>query len=184
MKPQLVLFLTLSLLCIGAGAGLARTPDQIPPARETVCDAVTGAAFGLCNAYCEAMDCDSDSTHASERACTEIRTRFQNITGRDVPCEITCPCLSIPQFTAMLENANYCYADLPLLHALSVEPEGPNGEPPPQYSATSSLGACGYVDEVTPANTIILLATPEQVEACLRMMADATASRGLTCQLP
>ena len=101
-----------------------------------------------------------------------------DIAGRDVPCEIVCPCLSIPQFTAMLANANYCYADLPLLHALSVEPEGPNEEPPPQYSATSSLGACGYVDEVTPANTIILLATPDQVEACLQVMADATASRG------
>jgi hypothetical protein len=128
------------------------------------------------------MDCDSDSPQASETACTRTRTRFQNLAGRDVPCEITCPCLSIPQFTETLATANYCYAELLFAHVLSVEPEGPGGEPPPQYAATSALGACGYVDEVTLPNTVIILATPEQVEACFQVMADATASRGLICQ--
>ena len=46
---------------------LAKTPDGVTPAEETVCDGLSGAAFGLCNAYCEAMDCDSDSTKASQK---------------------------------------------------------------------------------------------------------------------
>ena len=36
----------------------AKTPDGVPPSQETVCSGLTGAAFGLCNAYCEAQDCD------------------------------------------------------------------------------------------------------------------------------
>ncbi len=99
MKPQFVLFLTLSLLCLGTGAALAQTPDELPPSLETVCDMETGAAFGHCNAYCEAMDCelanDSDpntNPSASANACSKVRTKFQQATGRDVPCEVTCPC--------------------------------------------------------------------------------------------
>ena len=32
------------------------TPDGMPPSQETVCDGLSGAAFGLCNAFCEAQD--------------------------------------------------------------------------------------------------------------------------------
>ena len=48
-----------ALLLIGTvtGTALAKTPDGVPPSLETVCDAETGAAYGLCTAYCEAMDC-------------------------------------------------------------------------------------------------------------------------------
>ena len=44
------------------------TPDGQPPSMETVCDGQSGAAFGLCNAYCEAMDCDSPDPQASPQA--------------------------------------------------------------------------------------------------------------------
>jgi len=66
MKAQLTLALALLLLC--TGAVLAQTPDGQTPAEETVCDHESGAAFGLCNAYCEAMDCDSANPQASATA--------------------------------------------------------------------------------------------------------------------
>jgi len=50
--------LALGLLWSFAVTSDAQTPDETTPAEETVCDLYEGAAFGLCNAYCEAMDCD------------------------------------------------------------------------------------------------------------------------------
>ncbi len=67
----------------------AQTPDGKTPAVETVCDGEKGAAFGLCNAYCEAMDCDN-LPEASPGACEAVRGQFNRITGRDLPCEFTC----------------------------------------------------------------------------------------------
>jgi hypothetical protein len=66
----------------------AKTPDGQPPAEEEVCLGETGSAYGLCNAYCEAMDCDSDDPKASEKACNALLRNYQRITGyADFPCE-------------------------------------------------------------------------------------------------
>ena len=103
MKARLFLFLALLLIC--TGAALAQTPDGETPAGETVCDSETGAAYGLCTAYCEAMDCESDEPAASETACTKVQAKFLNITGRDLPCEaaaVTCPCSGNPAWEAVL----------------------------------------------------------------------------------
>ena len=120
MRARLFLFLALLLIC--TGAALAQTPDGETPADETVCDSEIGAAYGLCNAYCEAMDCESDEPAASETACTKVRTKFQDITGRDLPCEaITCPCSGQPAWEAVLAGGaptcltgeNYARVDTP-----------------------------------------------------------------------
>ena len=84
--------LSLVLLVAFAGAASAKTPDGKPPSVETVCDNETGAAFGLCNAYCEAMDCDSPNHRASDRGCEQVKENFERKTGRPLPCEVTCPC--------------------------------------------------------------------------------------------
>jgi hypothetical protein len=52
-----------------------------------VCAAEEGAAYGLCNAYCEAMDCDSDTFKASDKACIKIYNKFVEYTGQEPPCE-------------------------------------------------------------------------------------------------
>ena len=64
MKAHLTLVFALLLICSGAAMAQG-TPDWMTPHQETVCDSETGAAFGLCNAYCEAMDCESASPQAS-----------------------------------------------------------------------------------------------------------------------
>jgi hypothetical protein len=191
MKPQLILFLTLSLLCTGAGAALAQTPDHLPPARETVCDNETGAAYGLCNAYCEAMDCelanDSDpltAPKASSTACNKVRTKFQKIAGRDVPCEVSCPCLGVPEFSAFLTRMNYCYDGFGGAFA-SLEAAVP--EPPffPELIVSISPDGpelvCGYLNVLTESQ-IILPITTGQAAACVQAIHTAAANRGVTCQ--
>jgi hypothetical protein len=67
-----------------------RTPDGETPAEETVCDdaGLTGAEWGLCNAYCEAMDCESPNRHASQQACDSVLTKFLKKSGGLCP-----PCI-------------------------------------------------------------------------------------------
>ena len=52
---------------IGGGGG---TPDGLTPAAEDICTkwGFSGSVKGLCNAYCEAMDCDSEDANASSDA--------------------------------------------------------------------------------------------------------------------
>ena len=75
----------------------AQTPDGQTPAQESVCDGQVGAAYGLCNAYCEAMDCDSANPQASNQACEKVLDRFLNIVGVELPqCTELCPDGSVP----------------------------------------------------------------------------------------
>jgi hypothetical protein len=59
-------------LALGAPAAWAQTPDEETPAVEDACDGFSGKIYGLCNAYCEAMDCDADEPQASDQACTRV----------------------------------------------------------------------------------------------------------------
>lgn len=85
--------LLLSLTVVGSTFLLApahtSTPDGQTPAVEVVCNGYSGAAFGLCNSYCEAMDCD-DNPRASRTACDRLAQRFKAATGKAVPCG-ACP---------------------------------------------------------------------------------------------
>ncbi len=64
----------------------AGTPDGVPPSVEQVCSGLHGAAFGLCNAYCEAQDCD---VHPRP-SCEVLRKNFEKQTGQTrFPCDAT-----------------------------------------------------------------------------------------------
>jgi hypothetical protein len=156
-----------------------------------VCDMETGAAYGLCNAYCEAMDCelsnDSDpgtEPKASATACSKVRTKFQNITGHDVPCEVSCPCTTLPQFNATLASATSC-VDFGFAVIVAYGDAVPI---PPFFSqlAASSVPeepdpTCGYFNIETQTG-ISLPITQEQAAVCIQTIRDAATSRGLTCQ--
>lgn len=93
-------FVVFAAALVGAAGGGAQpspsspfgTPDGQPPPTEEICDLTSGAAHGLCVAYCEAMDCDGQSPNASVNACTGVAERFFQITGELPPCERICPC--------------------------------------------------------------------------------------------
>jgi hypothetical protein len=116
MKSRFILSFALLLLC--SGIAVAKTPDWMTPSEETICDGETGAAFGLCNAYCEAMDCDSPNAQASATACSKVKGKFTNVTGRAfLPCEAcpppppgtTCPCVAaFPEFDLVLSSPGTC----------------------------------------------------------------------------
>ncbi len=93
--------ISILFVCLPAFAGAvpAQTPDGQTPAEETVCSVVySGAAFGLCNAYCEAMDCDCDgincTANANDTACGAVAERFTQISGDPIgpACGMACPC--------------------------------------------------------------------------------------------
>jgi hypothetical protein len=178
--------LTFALLLTGAGAALAQTPDGLPPSLETVCDAETGAAYGHCNAYCEAMDCelanDSDpatTPHASANACAKVRSKFQQTTGRDVPCEVTCPCANVPGLFAQVLSGEipigFCGTSFSEEGVLIFQ-EGPI--PFPIAGSTGNQGewVCGLVDP-----NAVLPITPAQGQYCAQLLIDKAASEGVTC---
>ena len=80
----------------------AQTADGQTPAQETACNGQTGAAYGLCTSYCEAMDCDSAAPAASATACNKVYSNFLRLTGQAPPC--LCPCAAgwaqVQQFAA------------------------------------------------------------------------------------
>jgi hypothetical protein len=77
-------------LVVGASPALAigdGTPDESPPAEESVCDdaGLVGAAYGLCVAYCEANDCDA---FPDSQACDRLFDNYTKITGEaSFPCD-------------------------------------------------------------------------------------------------
>jgi hypothetical protein len=163
------LTLTFALLLICTGAALAQTPDGETPAEETVCDSETGAAYGLCNAYCEAMDCESESPHASETACTKVRDKFMNITGRDLPCEApttcptpspgtTCPCAADLAFNLILGFPGGVCTD----QGTSILFSG-NGT---VHAGCAPSPECG-----TSTNSTSI--TPEQSSVCMQLIREA-----------
>lgn len=176
MKAHLTLFFALLLLC--SGAALAQgTPDWMTPAEETICDGETGAAFGLCNAFCEAMDCDSANAQASATACSKVKSKFTNITGRAfLPCETCppppagtiCPCVDAMEFFSVaLNNPGVCeangtvavkFTDLAWAGATCGLPEAPG------------LGVCATW---SPNGYEYLEVTPEEGSACVQLILDS-----------
>lgn len=100
---------------------LAETADGVTPAVEDVCAGQIGAALGLCNAYCEAMDCDSADALAAPEACGRVRDKYQTLTGSDLPCEDgTCPCNSFtiaPSEIGWTASNGVCYYNYPTGYA-------------------------------------------------------------------
>jgi hypothetical protein len=81
MKFQQLLILLGCLLLCGSD-GVLYADD---------CADESGAAYGLCVSYCEAMDCDSDYPNADDKACDNVRNAYHKITDNSsFPCD--CPC--------------------------------------------------------------------------------------------
>lgn len=79
----------LTACCCFLSPVMASTTDGMTPSDETVCDDLTGKAFGICNAYCEAMDCDNPNHRASDKACSKKFDQWVALNGEQepLPCE-------------------------------------------------------------------------------------------------
>jgi len=113
---RLMIACVLALLAALAGTAMTKTPDKQPPSTETSCVGLTGAARGLCNAYCQAQDCDVHQ----RPSCEVLRKNFQRATGSSkFPCDRVACGQSAPQ----------CNGDCPAGFACTsgAEAGGPEG---------------------------------------------------------
>ena len=160
------------------------TPDGYPPAKESICDFEAGAAFGLCNAYCEAMDCDSDTPNANDSACQRVSDKFSQITGRNVPCAEPCPPLGTPDgsYTTFkkLISEPYLISRCELYPAWNVE----NGyivyEDPTQFVPSAAIWTSGN-KPMAGDNTGQTEISEQEYEACRIKLNDAVNMSGVTC---
>lgn len=167
MKTRLTLLLALLLIC--AAAALAQPPGQGP------CDAETGAASGLCNAYL-AMECPTPNPSASAIACSKVAAKFKQITGRDLP---SCPCVGIAGFNNILANLNTCIDEGDRVNVST----GFLPDLPDLASANAENSTCGY-GIFNPPSDESLSITLEQSLMCLYVIRTAAADRHVTCQFP
>jgi hypothetical protein len=68
---------------------ISKTPDGETPSVENICDdaGLTGEAWDICNAYCEAQDCDINTE--GKKSCAILKRNFEKVTGSNIlPCEI------------------------------------------------------------------------------------------------
>jgi hypothetical protein len=89
MKKLLFILLACFISVSMVSLGIAQTPDGIPADQETICDdaGLTGSAWDLCNAYCQAQDCDLPGV--IKKSCEMLKKNFAKHTGTDVmPCDI------------------------------------------------------------------------------------------------
>lgn len=74
-----------------APVGMASTHEGGMP-NESVCDELSGKAFGLCTSYCEARDCegytnpDMEEPSANEKSCSNTFLKYLAVTGEVLPC--------------------------------------------------------------------------------------------------
>lgn len=159
---------------VGTGSASAKTPDGKPPSQETVCDNEQGAAYGLCNAYCEAMDCTDPNQHASDQGCESVKRNFEKKTGRPLPCLVTCPCAGLldlfAKITAGAVGVQRCTADDNLLVIRTT------GGDLAIIDSTGTTANCN-VNGAAPFVTL----TRAELLACRVKLRQAVESRGVVC---
>jgi hypothetical protein len=167
--------LVVGILVIGNSSAYAKTPDGKPPSQETVCDNETGAAYGLCNAYCEAMDCTDPNQHASDKGCEAVKRNFEKKTGRPLPCLITCPCAGLldlfAQITAGTVGVQRCIADDNLL--VVVTDTGDQAI----IDSTGTSANCNVNGEAP-----FVSLTPAELLACRVKLRQAVEATGVICR--
>jgi hypothetical protein len=112
---RLMIACVLAVLVALAGTAMTKTPDKQPPSTETSCNGLSGSARGLCNAYCQAQDCD---VHARP-SCEVLRKQFQRATGSSkFPCDrVACG-----------QSSPLCNGDCPSGFVCSSGAEGGGGD--------------------------------------------------------
>jgi hypothetical protein len=128
---RLVVACVLALVVALAGTAMTKTPDKQPPSTETACNGLSGSARGLCNAYCQAQDCD---VHPRP-SCEVLRKNYQRATGSSqFPCD----------HVACGQSAPKCNGDCPSGFVCTSGAEGgPEGGGGDSNAACTCLVPCG-----------------------------------------
>lgn len=100
----------LGVAAVALTAAVTFTPWQVAAKGPGVCDALSGASFGLCNAYCNVQHCNI----APSQSCTEVRNNFQKKTGSSaLPCDCHELCVAGSPLSSTCDPcaATVCAAD-------------------------------------------------------------------------
>jgi hypothetical protein len=114
-----------------------------------------------------------------------VRSKFQNVTGRDLPCEVTCPCNDpavnslfaaavageIPIEGCFTEPALGLLDGIVLFGSLPFAAAGLLGTEPPVYRCASLEGDLGPL-------------TPAQGQLCADLLEQAAAAQSVPCVSP
>lgn len=91
VKNKLVTFVFSICVVLFSTSVVAQTPDDLTPSQEMVCDSlldgVSDNLWGLCNAFCEAKDCDG--LLKLDKSCSQLLNNFEKRSGG----KISMPCL-------------------------------------------------------------------------------------------
>ena len=92
MKKTVIISILCSVILFAGGIATAQTNDTQTPAEEWVCDSllngVNDSLWGLCNAFCEAKDCDL--LLKLDKSCSQILNNFEKRSGG----KISMPCMA------------------------------------------------------------------------------------------
>lgn len=107
--PRLTLFIVMTML--------ATLPSTASRAASICSDSgLTGVELGLCQSYCDALDCTAPENTGSAE-CESVKSQFLAATGSSLPCEqkrceLLDPALLFERI-ALIPNPEYvCYADM------------------------------------------------------------------------
>jgi len=160
---------------IAAAGASAKTPDGVTPSRETVCDLEQGAAYGLCTAYCEAMDCTDPNQHASDQGCESVRKNYEKKTGRMLPCLVQCPCFAQLQLFQQIVNGQTvverCVVSDDMLFVIV-----PGGD----FALVDSMNANCNVNGEPP----LVPLDPTEAQVCRVRLRQIVESTGVICTPP
>ena len=131
-KTVLMMAVVGAMAFIATPAEAQRTGDHIVPSIETVCDG-DPFSFGLCNAYCEALDCESATPLGTPRACSNLLRNYKKKSGGAAP-PCACPCQFAVQndLDVLEENAELelqVDIDIPGTYQQDCGDFGPGGVP-------------------------------------------------------
>jgi hypothetical protein len=166
---------------------MAMTPDGETPAVEDVCDDLIGGTpglYGLCVAYCEAQDCDSEAAHSGQCTRTppsEPVLRNYNRKMRDgdpaMPClappPSPCPCWT----EAELANIDFSSCKFEYYSSENgdsvLSAEGTWGEMASIYIRESSFCVLENTDGIGDRQSML---DDLQLEACSDLLEQAELS--------
>jgi hypothetical protein len=140
------------------------------------CDNEKGAAFGICNAYCEAHDCGDPNQKSSDRSCEVLKEKFEKLTGRPIPCSLTCPCERVLKLFADITSGA-----VPVKECIVY---------PTQLFLFTDTGDYALVDSgaspscsVNGQGPFVVLDETERL-VCRVKLRQAVEARGVTCRSP
>jgi hypothetical protein len=150
--------------------------------KESVCDKEKGTAKALCYAYCDALKCGSLSSTASsknktstEQACAWVKTQFEKMTARPLPCAVGCTCPTVFPLFAEVTSGNApiaaCYATEDLIWVVT-ESGG--------YVLVDALAPACSVNGEPPFHEL----TAAEQMACRVALQTAAAAQGVPCVHP